>query len=158
MGQHKPAMNPPQAPHPADDSAPFVDDYLAYLLARASHRVSAEFHAEVAAHGLSVLEWRVLASLAGNGPLAVRDLCERVLAQQPTVTKLLDRLQAQGLLQREDSPTDRRQTLVRLSPAGTERVAPLLTLAKAHEDRVLARLGRSDSQRLKKLLQGLIKD
>jgi DNA-binding MarR family transcriptional regulator len=100
----------------------------------------------------------VLASLAGNGPLAVRDLCERVLAQQPTVTKLLDRLQAQGLLQREDSPTDRRQTLVRLSPAGTERVAPLLTLAKAHEDRVLARLGRGDSQRLKKLLQSLLGD
>ena len=44
----------------------FVDGYLAYLLAQASQRISAEFHLQVRAAGLSVTEWRVLASLEGS--------------------------------------------------------------------------------------------
>ncbi|MBI3516859.1 MAG: hypothetical protein HY060_22740, partial [Proteobacteria bacterium] len=37
----------------AADEAPrrFIDDYLAYLLARASHLVSRQFHAQLKPHG-----------------------------------------------------------------------------------------------------------
>ena len=46
----------------------FVDDYLSYLLARASHVVYKEFNREVRAAGLTSLEWRVLATLSdGDG-------------------------------------------------------------------------------------------
>jgi hypothetical protein len=43
----------------------FVDSYLPYLLARASFTISSEFHAQVEAAGLTVSEWRILASLSG---------------------------------------------------------------------------------------------
>src|SRR5689334_4867345 len=52
----------------------FVDHYLAALLAQASHLISSEFHAVVRAHGLSVSEWRVLASLAGGEPIPIGQL------------------------------------------------------------------------------------
>ena len=45
----------------------FVDHYLAALLAQASHLISSEFHAVVRANGLSVSEWRVLASFLPEG-------------------------------------------------------------------------------------------
>ena len=54
----------------------FVDDYLAYLLAAASARVSAEFHEEVKRARLSVPKWRVLASLADGAPSTVGELAE----------------------------------------------------------------------------------
>ena len=44
----------------------FVDGYLAALLAQASQLISSEFHEVVRRHGLSVSEWRVLASLEGS--------------------------------------------------------------------------------------------
>ena len=47
-------------------SARFVDDYLLYLLARASHVVSAEFHATLRRAGVAVPVWRVLATLSGS--------------------------------------------------------------------------------------------
>lgn len=153
LGGFSAAPSPPAAD---TEHLPFVDDYLAYLLARVSQRVSAGFHTEVTSQGLSVLAWRVLASLAGHGPMPVRSLCEHVLAQQPTVTKLLDRLQAQGLVQRLDDAQDRRQTLVQLSTEGAARVAPLLAKAKAHEAQVLQRLGSADAAQLKRLLQKLL--
>ena len=41
-------------------SKAFVDNYLPALLGQAWQLLSTQFHAVVEAHGLSVLEWRVL--------------------------------------------------------------------------------------------------
>jgi DNA-binding MarR family transcriptional regulator len=141
---------------PAGGSPGFVEDYLAYLLARASHRISAEFHAEVAACGLSVLEWRVLASLSSGNSLSVGELSDTVLAQQPTLTKLLGRMEQQGLVQRRTGTRDRRQTAVTLTAQGLRVVMPLLGRARAHEARVLAEIGVEQGQQLKLLLRRLV--
>jgi len=134
----------------------FVDDYLAYLLARASFEISSQFHAEVRASGLSVPEWRVLASLSGGEGLPVGELAALVLAQQPTVTKLLDRMAQAGLVQRERPAGDRRRRLVRITPEGRRRVRGLLARAKSHEAAVLASLSAADAARLKDILRRLI--
>ncbi|WP_150685108.1 MarR family winged helix-turn-helix transcriptional regulator [Pandoraea iniqua] len=135
---------------------PFVDDYLAYLLARASALVSDEFHREVAAAGLGVSEWRVLATLSDGQARTINQLADIVLAKQPTVTKVIDRLEATGDVVRGESPTDRRQSLVSLTDAGRERVAPLLVSAREHETGVLARFGADQSSQLKDTLRRLI--
>ena len=134
----------------------FVDDYLAYLLARASHQISSEFHAVVEASGLSLLEWRVMAGLSGKEALSISELADIVLAKQPTVTKLVGRMQQAGWLTRNDAPHDKRQSLVRLTAAGRRKVAPLLAQAKAHEASVMAKFGEDQSARLKRVLERLI--
>ncbi|MFM7025479.1 MAG: MarR family winged helix-turn-helix transcriptional regulator [Limnohabitans sp.] len=134
----------------------FVDDYLAYLLARASHLISSEFHAVVEASGLSLLEWRVMASLSGKKALSVGDLTDIVLAKQPTVTKLVGRMQEAGWVRRIDAPHDKRQSLVSLTASGRRKVVPLLVKAKAHEEQVMAQLGQAQSVQLKRVLERLI--
>jgi len=134
----------------------FVDDYLAYLLARASQEISGQFHQQVRAGGLSVPEWRVLASLSGGEGLPVGELAALILAQQPTVTKLVDRMAASGLVRRGRSAGDGRQRLVYITARGRRRVTPLLAAAKRHEGTVLARLGATDARRLKGILRRLI--
>ena len=134
----------------------FVDDYLAYLLARASHLISSEFHAVVEASGLSLMEWRVMAGLSGKDTLSISELADIVLAKQPTVTKLVGRMQEAGWLTRSDAPHDKRQSLVRLTAAGRRKVAPLLARAKAHEASVMAEFGEDQSAQLKRVLERLI--
>ncbi len=63
--------------------ARFVDGYLAYLLAQASQRISAEFHLQVKAAGLSVTEWRVLASLQGSAGETIGTLAVLAITKQP---------------------------------------------------------------------------
>jgi hypothetical protein len=41
----------------------FVDDYLGYLLGQANHAMYKDFDSQVRAAGLSMIEWRVLATL-----------------------------------------------------------------------------------------------
>ena len=76
----------------------FVDGYLGYLLGQANHALYKEFDGHVRAAGLTSLEWRVLATLHDGEPLTVSQLAHQVLAKQPTVTKLVQRMGEQGWL------------------------------------------------------------
>ena len=157
------AKRPGPAPRPAHPPAPrtarwVVDDYLSYLLAHAAHVVASGFHREVRAAGLTILEWRVLATLAGGDPCPVGRLASIALAQQSTVTKLLGRLEAEGRIVRSEGATDRRQSLVRITPKGLEGLAPLLARAKRHERAVVGRLDRREVASLKSALRKLIDD
>lgn len=137
-------------------SAGFVDDYLAYLLARASHLISSEFHAVVEASGLSLMEWRVMASLSGKEALSVGELADIVLAKQPTVTKLVGRMAEAGWVKRVDALHDKRQSLVSLTSAGQRKVKPLLEQARAHEAQVMKDIGSDKVHQLKQALEQLI--
>jgi DNA-binding MarR family transcriptional regulator len=133
----------------------FVEDYLLYLLARASTGASAQFHAVVKARGISVLEWRVLGQLA-SGPASVSMLAERALSQQPTLTKVLDRMAAEGLIVRLADAVDRRRVSVRLTEKGQRLAAELIPLAREHEARVLAGYAPREAAALKRTLKTLI--
>lgn len=135
----------------------FVDSYLAALLAQASHRISAEFHAVVRKHGFSVSEWRTLATLSDGRAVSIGRLAEFTLSKQPTLTRLLDRMQRRGQVQRLPHASDGRVTLVRITPAGRRKVAALIRLAERHEQRVLQPFGLRRSQDLKSMLRGIIR-
>ena len=133
-----------------------VDDYLSYLLARASHVVASEFHLEVRSAGLTVLEWRVLAVLADGRPRNVGEIASLALAQQSTVTKMLQRMEADGRVARSEGEVDRRQSLVRITPEGRAALGTLLTRSKRHERAMVGRLDAHEAASLKSALRKLI--
>lgn len=143
-------------PAPATDAAPdFVENYLLYLLGRASEQASAQFHAIVKARGISVPEWRVVGQLS-SGPSTISHLADRALTQQPTMTKVIDRMVAEGLVVRLEDTADRRRVSVRLTEKGQRLAAELIPLAKEHEARVLAGYGPREAAALKRALKTLI--
>jgi DNA-binding MarR family transcriptional regulator len=134
----------------------FVDDYLPALLAQASHLISGEFHRVVTAKGFTVSDWRVLASLDGAEPMSIGALVRLTTMKQPTLTRVIDRLQASGHVRRIAHETDRRVTLIEITPTGDKLVSGLIELAKAHERRVLEPFGLARSNELKKTLKQMI--
>ena len=130
----------------------FVDGYLGYLLGQANHALYREFDAHVRAAGLSSIEWRVLATLHDGEPLTVSQLAHEVLAKQPTVTKLVQRMCEQGWVELQADPADQRRTLVAATLAGRRLARPLVTKARAHENAMLRALAAPEKTALKKLL------
>ena len=133
----------------------FVDGYLSYLLGRASHAVFREFHREVKAAGLSSLEWRVLATLSDGQRYTVGDLAHDVLAKQPTLTKLIQRMEENGWVNSGGDEADARRTLVYETAKGHAVAMRLIRLAKAHEKRVLAQFELHEIALLKNVLNQL---
>ena len=137
-------------------SSHFVDQYLPYLLARASAQISAQFHEQVKAAGLTVTQWRVLATLSDQAQVPVGELAVATLTEQSTLTKMLDRMQCDGLISRSICSSDKRRILISSTRAGKARVKELLKAANQHQAQLLIPLGNERALSLQDTLGTLI--
>lgn len=76
-------------------------------------------------HGLTFARYEalVLLTFAKRGSLPMRVMGERLQLHPTSVTNIVDRLEAEGLVKRTPHPTDRRTTLAEITDAGRERRA-----------------------------------
>ncbi len=148
--------NGPLSPPKRVGAGIFVEGYLLYLLARVSHVLSGEFDQQLRRRGVAVPVWRVLASLSGSGGETVTGLAEVCLLQQPTMTKLLDRMVRDGLVTRSQDARDRRVVRVALTPQGETLAAELITAARQHESNVLARFPEMEAMDLRTMLRSVL--
>jgi DNA-binding MarR family transcriptional regulator len=84
---------------------------------RAAHRISL-YLAALHQHDLSQGESHILAHLARSGPARVGELHEGLAHRRSTLTSILDRLAARGLVTREVGLRDRRTFVISLTPGG----------------------------------------
>ena len=78
------------------------------------------------------------------------------LMQQPRMTKILDKMAREGLVERRADEEDRRRARVHLTAAGRIRVAPVLAAAKEHEAAILAPFTEEERVMIKHALDLLI--
>ena len=89
--------------------------------------------------GITPVQYNVLRILRGAGTsgLCRHEIADRLVAQVPGVTRLLDRMEAQGLIRRERSAEDRRLVSTRLMSTGLELVNQLdVPIAQLHEQQL----------------------
>jgi MarR family transcriptional regulator, organic hydroperoxide resistance regulator len=71
-------------------------------------------------HGITPQQYNVLRILRGAGPdgLPTLTIGERMVEQTPGVTRLIDRLERKGLVERTPCPKDRRRVFCQITPKG----------------------------------------
>jgi 3-hydroxy-9,10-secoandrosta-1,3,5(10)-triene-9,17-dione monooxygenase reductase component len=136
----------------------FAESYLSYLLTRASHIVASGFHKKLKTWKLTIPEYRVLACLTGAEGLGVGDLAAMAIMEQPRMTKILDRMQRQGLVERRSDARDKRRVLIHLTELGRKRAEPVLRAARAHEADMLAPLTPEERTMILHALDLLIRE
>ncbi len=80
-------------------------------------------------HGIDHLQWRVLVSLIEHDKLWINEMAARCGIERTTLSKLLDRVEAKGLVLRVIEPEDRRRFRIVLTPKGRatyRKCAPLV--------------------------------
>ncbi len=143
-------MYPSEASGRHRSDEPFFQD----LLARASYALVDGFAQEVHRHGTSLPVWRVMAALCADPGQTVGALAEACLLQQPTMSKLLDRMVRDGLVERTQDARDRRAVRVALTPEGQAKAAELMSAAARYEAEVLARHPQAEG--IKAVLRDII--
>lgn len=139
-------------------SGSFAQSYLSYLLSRAGHIVASGFHKKLKTWKLTVPEYRVLACLTGAEGLGVGDLAAMAIMEQSRITKILDRMQKQGLVERRSDAKDKRRVLIHLTDQGRKRAEPVLRAAKQHEADMLAPLTPEERSMILQSLDLLIRE
>lgn len=117
-----------------------ADQRFAWLgLLEIHNRVVKELDGELEReHGLSLSTYSVLATLARNPERRVRmsELADRVLISRPGMTRLIERLERDGLVERRRYESDARQVYAAITERGLERLGEA---AQTHFDGVRAR-------------------
>ena len=91
---------------------------LASSLRLAVMRLARRMRSERADTSLTLTQLATLATLERRGPLTPRELAAAERVQPPSMTRIAASLEVAGLVTRTDHPTDGRQVLLSVAPAG----------------------------------------
>ena len=83
--------------------------------------------------GASLWNWVLLREATRASGVSQRELADLMHIEPPTLVRHLDRLEADGYVERRADPDDRRRLLVFVTPAGRKRLAELQKVAE-HTD------------------------
>lgn len=113
---------------------------------------------ELKPHDLTTAQYNLLRILrgareAGEGALTCGEIAERLVSPGPDVTRLLDRLEARGLIERLRDPGDRRVVRARITRAGRALLAALDAPVAGALERLLGPLGEARLKSLSRLLE-----
>lgn len=121
----------------------------AITLLRSADAVRRHFGAVLEPHGITLQQYNVLRILRGAGPegLPTLTIGERMMEKTPGITRLLDRLERRGWVNRRRCTEDRRRVWAAITQGGLDLLADLDgPVDKADEDCVDALSDRQKEQ------------
>jgi DNA-binding MarR family transcriptional regulator len=127
------------------------DKSLGYQIARAHARIEGDLTLRLKPLGVSVGTYRVLIALADAGPLPMSELANAVLVEPHSLTKLIDKMVAEGLVFRLPDDHDRRKVLVSLAEETRSFIPKLRKVADTHEAYVGTMITHKDVRALERL-------
>ena len=125
---------------------------LPMALLRAREAVMERFHPLLRRHGVTEQQWRVLRALSAATQTSASQLATTTCLGLPSLSCILKRLEARGLIVRRVKSTDLRTTLVWLSPAGTRLLRRAGAESESRYEALTAEVGQADMRRLYALL------
>ena len=115
-------------------------------------RARLEHELEIAGHDLTFSQFVTLKKLS-DGIASVTDLARAAELNPGAMTRLLDRLEAKGLISRVADPGDRRALHIHLTEAGIAIWSDIAQCGQRVHDRALAGMNDADRDQLLRLLE-----
>ena len=136
---------------------PTVQREIAFMIMEVARLLKTYAEQRARQYGMTRAQWAVLFRLDRSEGLKQSELAELLDLQPITLTRLLDRLSDNGLIERRADPNDRRANRLFLTPAARPLLERLTVLGEDMMGTVLAGLDAKTSERMLRDL-GLVKE
>lgn len=115
-----------------------------------------EVESRMAEHGLTDAQWKPLWMLKSGRASTAHELARQAMIDAGAITRMVDRLEAKGLIERVRSEADRRVVHLRLTEAGEAAVANVPHVLASVNNDFLRGFSDKDFQQLHQLLDRLV--
>jgi len=120
---------------------------------KAFHAAAKYLYAGLEETGIDDTDFRILEALLNKGPLPVNTIGPKVFLTPGSISVAIDRLLARGLVNRVESPEDRRVRIVSLTSKGEELIAPVFRKHAAEIRKVFADASPKELRTLETILK-----
>jgi DNA-binding MarR family transcriptional regulator len=121
-----------------------VEETTSWLLNYAGRLAVRQFAARLQAYSITPPQWGVLVRLVEQDGQSLSEIGARALFDGPTMTGIVDRLEASGLVERHRDSSDRRVINVYLSERGREIMRSLPPIGEDTDKELLSGAGSKD--------------
>jgi MarR family transcriptional regulator for hemolysin len=125
---------------------------LGYWLCMASHAYERAMNEELTSQGITFRQCQVLAWLALEGEQSQIELASRMNIEPPTLVRVLDRMERDGLVERAGCAGDRRRNVIKPLPKAKPIWRKIVASAEVVRARAAEGLTKQELATLKKLL------
>ncbi len=115
----------------------WLGKFVPYLMYRITNQLNQSLRRRLRRSGINIARWRVLAVLKDNGRMNISQIVERTIIEQPTVSRIVDQLENEGLAFRETCDVDSRFVQVMLTQAGANAFKEIYPTATKNQERML---------------------
>lgn len=129
-----------------------LDQLLGFLLNDVSRLMRTRFDARARALGLTRPQWRVLVFLARSEGINQSGLADLIEVERMTLGRMIDRLEAAGLVERRPDASDRRVHRLYLADTARPILDEMVVIANELQDEALDGLTDADRRTLRSLL------
>lgn len=133
-----------------------VTAFPMYWVARVNAAYGMEMEKKLKPVGLDVSRWRVAMQLRVHGELSISQIAEHAVAKLPTITKIVYRMQDEGLVDVKTSETDGRVSVVSLTAKGDAAIDEVIASTQKLFRRLFNGLTESQITRLNATLSQML--
>ncbi|OZI42025.1 MarR family transcriptional regulator [Bordetella genomosp. 5] len=139
-------------PHVAGLDYGVLDDLVGYAIRRAQITIYEDFLAALTDWDITPQRFSALTLIANNDGMKLTDLARALGIARSGAVQVVDQLQALGMVERRETPADRRAYALAVTASGRRALQQITAAVQSHDQRISARLAPAQRRQLIELL------
>lgn len=130
-----------------------LEDYAMYNLVRTAATYNEEMAKALKRYRLDTLKWRILMLLNDASPSSVGELARRSVTKMPTLTRVLIRMEIEGLIVRRSLQDDKRVVRVTMTPKAVSVLRTVQSIGQKVFERAFEGVSEAEAETLTGILK-----
>jgi DNA-binding MarR family transcriptional regulator len=133
-----------------------LDDCFALITSRSGKVFAKKLDEQLSSHGLPRTQWIAMYYIYVSEDITQKGLADKMEIKEPTVARMLQKMESDGILYRGGSSKDKRIKYLKLTDKGTEEFFKLLPIVEKFKDNTILDISDEDLDTFKKVLKKMI--
>ncbi len=135
-----------------------LDDCFALITSRSGKVFAKTLDGQLSSKGMPRTQWIAMYYIHNSEYLTQKGLADKMSIREPTVARMLQKMESEGFLVREGSSKDKRIKYLELTDKGTKEFLELMPIVERFKDNTVKGISEKDLELFKTLLDKMIEN
>ena len=135
-----------------------LDDCFALITSRSGKIFAKKLDEQLSSHGTPRTQWIAMYYIYTSDKITQKGLADKMQIKEPTVARMLQKMELDGLLSRDSNAKDKRIKSLKLTDKGSKEFFRLLPIVENFKDNTISDISDQDLDTFKKVLNKMIEN